>query len=225
MANPIAQVKTPSGELKWVIITGEGRENMSGKMKYTADICMPEDSKEAQALKAQIDEFWKANKPANFKKKAKSLGYRQEMKKVLDADGEETYNEEGEVVYEPTGMLKFTFATDTTWAKSGDAKVIKIYNSKGNPVNLGDKKIGNGSVGNIGGAMGIYTVEAKGTKTITDAGVTLYLNSIRIIKLEEYSQDEQWDDAGEEGGWTGENNWDEEGTPEDSKPEGGTPRL
>ncbi len=218
MANPIAQIKTPAGELKWVIITGEGRENMSGKLKYFADLVLPEESDEAQKLKASIDDFWKANKPADFRKKPKSLGYRQEMTKVLDENGEETYNEEGEVVYEPTGNLKFSFATDTTWAKSGDPKVIKTYNSKGNPVNLGDKKIGNGSVGNIGGAMGIYTVDTKGK--ITDAGVTLYLNSIRILKLEEFNAEESWDDAGMDGGWTGENNWDA-----DDAPQGGTPRL
>lgn len=222
MANPIAQIKTPAGELKWVVITGEGKENLSGKLKYVADLCLPEDSEEAKTLKAQIDDFWATNKPANFKKKAKSLGYRQEMRKVLDEDGNETFNEEGELVLEPTGMLKFSFATDTTWAKSGDPKVIKIYNAKGNPVNLGGKKIGNGSIGNIGGAMGIYTVETKGA--MTDAGVTLYLNSIRILKLEEYNSEEQWDDAGVEDGWTGENNWDADDAPQDSAP-AAAPRL
>ncbi|AFV51118.1 DNA-binding protein [Vibrio phage VPMS1] len=217
MAKP-TPVKTPLGDLMWVVFNGEGKENLSGKLKYTADIVLDNDSEECKTLTKLIDDFWKDNKPSGFKGKAKTKGYRPEMRKVLDENGQETYDEDDVVIKEPTGRTVFTFTTDTTYP-SGDPKVIKIYNAKGNPVNLGDKKIGNGSRGQISGAMGIYNRD-------DGKGVSLYLNAIRITKLEEFTQEEQWDDVDDsEGGWTGEDNWDAEDAPQDSKPEGGTPRL
>lgn len=202
----IAQFQTPRGELRWANISGEGKANQSGKLKYSIDLLLAKDSDEGKALKAQIDEFWKDNLPNgwNVKRKAKSMGYRSEVEKVLDEEGNETYDDDGNIVYRELDNWVFTFQTDTTYAKSGDAKVIKIYNAKGRPVSLGDKKIGNGSIGQVGGAMGIYTVKDDKGK-VTDAGVTLYLNSVRINKLEEYTGGEdQWGDTGEEDGWTGE---------------------
>lgn len=213
----IKQIKTPSGPLAWVIISGEGKANMSGKMKYTADLVLPQESDEAKSLTALIDTFWSENKPAAFpaKRKPKSLGYRAEMRKVLDENGEEQYDDNGEVVKEPTGNTVFTFSTDTVYGKSGDPKVVAVYNAKGSKVSLGEKKIGNGSVGQIGGAMGIYTVkDPSNASKIADAGVTLYLNSIRLLKFEEYVGGDQWDEADVEGGWTGEDNWDAEGSEE-----------
>lgn len=219
-------IQTPKGNLAWVIISGEGKENLSGRMKYTADLVLPSDSDEAKKLSATIDKFWAENKPNSFpaKKKAKSLGYRPEMRKVLDENGEDQYDEEGEIIKEPTGNTVFSFATDTTYGKSGDAKVIKVYNAKGNRVSLGDKKIGNGSVGQIGGAMGVYSVKDTSGK-ISDAGVTLYLNSIRITKFVEYTDEDNW--AAEDGddGWTGEDNWDAESQESEQQQSGGTPRL
>ena len=44
--------------------------------------------------------------------------------------------------------------------------------------------IGNGSVGYIAGAMDIYKNEVRGK--IMDAGVTLYLDEIKITKLVEF---------------------------------------
>lgn len=213
MAKP-TPVKTPLGELAWVVFNGPGKENLSGKMKYTADIVLDDDSEECKTLKGIIDKFWLDNKPATFKGKAKTKGYRPEMRKVLDDDGKEVFDEEGAVKKEETGRTVFTFTTDTTFP-SGDAKVVKIYNAKGNPVNMGDTKIGNGSIGQISGAMGIYDRD-------DGKGVSLYLNSIRIVKLEKYTQEEQWDEVDGDDGWTGEDNWDAEDSTEEPK---GVPRL
>lgn len=218
--------KTPKGQLAWVIITGEGKENLSGKFKYCGDLVLATDSAECQALIKKIKDFWAENKPAGFRKAAKSLGFRPEMAKVLDDNGNETFDEDGAVVKAETGNTVFTFSTDPTYP-SGDPKVITTYNSKGNKVDLGQKKIGNGSEGNIGGAMGVYAVKAKGA--ITDAGVTLYLNSIRLTKFVEFTSEESWDDAGEDNGWTGEGETDgwegEEGQEETPANNGAKPRL
>lgn len=193
-------IKTTKGTLNWVTFNGDGVENLSGKMKYQATLNLKTDSPECKTLKDKIDTYWSENKPANFRKKPKSLGYREELTKVLDSNGDEQYNDEGEALKEKTGYTSFTFSTDTTYP-SGDPKKVSIFNARGTKVDLGDKKIGNGSEGNIGGAMGIYAARTK-QGVISDAGVTLYLNSIRLTKFVEFTSEESWDDAGD--GWTGE---------------------
>lgn len=202
----ILQIQTPKGELNWATLSGEGKANQSGKKKYTIDLVLPKDSADCKELKATIDAFWLENLPNgwNPKRKAKSMGYRSETEKVLDEEGNETYDEEGNKVYRELDRLIFTFQTDTVYAKSNDPKVIKIYNAKGRPVSLGDKRVGNGSTGQVGGAAGVYLVKDDKGK-ISDAGVTLYLNSVRINVLKEYTGGEDnWSDDGDEGGWTGE---------------------
>lgn len=227
----VAQFKSPIGDLKWVVFSGEGKVNLSGRMKYQADLVLPEDSDEGKTLKASIDAYWADNRPAKLPKgkPAKSLGYRKETSPVLDEEGNKQYGEDGKVIVEETGNLVFTFSTDTTYP-SGDPKVISIFNSKGNKVALGSKKIGNGSRGQVSGAMGLY--EVKDTKgNVMDAGVTLYLNSIRLVKFVEFSGEENWDEAtGDEGeGWTGDEGWEGEGNQDEGgqakTTAGATPRL
>lgn len=224
----VVAFKSPIGDLKWVVYNGEGKENLSGRMKYQSDLVLPVDSEECKNLKADIDAFWEEGRPAGLpaKKPAKSLGYRLEKEPVLDEDGNKQYGDDGKVVSKETGNMVFTFSTDTTYP-SGDPKIINIFNSKGNKVDLGGKKIGNGSRGQLSGAMGIYTVKDAKGKTVIDGGVTLYLNSIRLVKFVEFSGEEAWDEADEEGGWTGEgetNDWNGESGQETT---GGkaTPRL
>lgn len=223
----VTPIKTPAGELRWVIISGEGKANMSGKLKYTADLVMLATDEKAIALKEAIDAYWESNKPTKGWPKtrpAKSLGYRMEKTPVLDENGEKQYDDQGKVIGKETGNIVFSFQTDTTYGKSGDPKVVSVFNAKGSKVHLGDKKIGNGSIGQIGGAMGLYTVTGpKGD--ITDAGVTLYLNSVRIIKFEEFSGEDNWDATDEEGGWTGEDNWDSDGEEQAPSAPAGVPKL
>lgn len=206
----IQKISTPKAELCWVNITGEGKENLSGARKYVATALVPKDCQ----LVKDIEAFWKENKPSGFKdtkkddknpKGYKSIGvYPHKVDSgEVDEDGDKIYVEHEELV-------ELRFSTGTTY-KDGKAKVIDIYNAKGRKVKLPeDVLIGNGTLGCISGAMGIYEAKAKG-KTV-DAGVTLYLNAIQVIKLEEYSQDagfEAHDD--EEGGWTGEDeSWEAE---------------
>lgn len=220
--------KSPKGVLNWVIITGEGKINMSGKLKYNADLVLPKDSDEAKKLIDFIDEYWLANLPTGFnaKRAPKSTGYRDEMIAVLDKDGEKQYGEDGKVMKEATGNVVFTFSTDTTYP-SGDQKKVVVFNAKGNKVDLGSKKIGNLSEGRISGAVGVYTVKDPKGKTITDAGTTLYLNSVMLTKFVEFSGEEQWD-ADEDGdGWTGEGETEDfNGEPgQDVGSSKGAPRL
>lgn len=217
MANAIEKIKSPKGLLEWVSITGEGKENLSGKMKYQANVVLdPHNNAVDAACIESIKAFWEANKPQGFKRPAKSLGfYFHDV--VTDAAGDAVYDDEGKKVFNKEGKMHLTFSTDTTFAKTGDTKVIKIYNAKANVVSLGEKSIGNGSVGYIAGAMGIYTSE-KGGK-IVDAGVTLYLDAIQLTKFVEYTGADAGFAADEdaEDGFSGvdadENNFEPEAAP------------
>lgn len=229
MAKP-TPFKTPKGEFAWANIFGEGKENMSGKMKFSIDIALPTDSEECKTLVNLIDDIWEDGKPAKWaaKRPPKSTGYRPEKRPILDADGNKQYGDDGKVLAEETGRTVFTFGTDTTYP-SGDPKIVSIFNAKGNKVNLGDKRVGNGSEGKVSGAAGVYEVkDSKGN--VTDAGVTLYLNSIQITKFVPFTGEESWEADGDDEGWTGEgesDGWEgEAGQGTDQQQSGkGAPRL
>jgi len=176
MTSVLSKTVTPKGELAWVTITGEGKENMSGKLQYKADIILdPKNNEADKAYIAKIDAFWAKNKPANFKKKPKSLGY-YFCEKLLDADGNPQKDEEDQYVYNPDGKVSVSFKTSTVWP-DGKTKTVKTRNAKGNVVQLGETQIGNGSMGYVAGAMDIYKQETK-AKIVASAGVTMYLDEI-----------------------------------------------
>lgn len=205
------QVKSPKGVLEWVIISGEGRPNKTGKLMYKATVVCDKDAPGVAAFQKQIDDFWKENKPAGVKANGfNTIGYRNHSVKTDKVD------EEGDAIYEEDGRIEFFFSTGTTWP-DGKQKLIKVYNAKGREVNIGDKKIGNGSEGRISGNMALYNVAGN-------AGVNLYLSSVMITKFNEYVDGDDWSEQAEEGeGWTGEdeNEWTGEDTApaqSDSKP-------
>ncbi len=184
------QIITPKGELEWIIISGDGKPNFAGDgMIYTADVVLEDVS--AKELKTKLLAFWTENKPTGAKK-AKSMGYKPHSVKteetyqedVLDDDGE-IEHAKGDPVYKLTGKTVFTFKTNVKF-KSGDNKTIKIYNAKNNEIHLGKKKIGNGSRGKVAGSAGIYA-NKNSSGVLTAAGVTLYLDGIKLMHLEEYS--------------------------------------
>ncbi len=180
---------TPKGEIVWVYITGEGKEDMNGNPRYSASLRLKNDSPELAKIKADINEYWKEHKPKGMKQK--SNGIREE--KTKDDDGEETL----------TGYSLVNFWTGIAFP-DGKPKVVPVYNAKQVKVDLGDKRIGNGTIGHISGAMSLYTIQSKGK--ISQAGITLYLNAIQIVKFEEYQGSTvlaSVDEEDEEDGWTG----------------------
>lgn len=190
---------SPKGELRWVVIVGEGVENMSGKMQYKADLVI-EPGAVLDAFIAEVNAFWEDNKPKDFKKKPKSLGYMR-CEKLLDDGGNPIKDDEDKFVYDQEGPIAISFKTATTFP-DGQTKVVKIRNAKGNVVSLGDKQIGNGSIGYIAGAMATYVNEVKGK--VMDAGVTFYLDEIKLTKFVERTGKDPFADQDEEEGWTGE---------------------
>lgn len=202
MTDAIVKVVSPKGELRWVTITGEGVENMSGKLQYKADVILdPSNNEEHKKFIDKIDKFWNDNKPKGFKKKPKSLGYYY-CDKVLDSDGNPTKDEEDVFIYNKDGKVSVSFKTSTTFP-DGKAKVVKTRNAKGSEVNLGETMIGNGSVGYLAGAMDIYTATTK-QGAIQNSGVTFYLDEIKLTKLEVFEGANPFDECEDEDGWTGE---------------------
>lgn len=214
---PLEKIVSPKGEIRWVTITGEGVENMSGRLQYKADLVL-EPGEVMDKFMASVDAFWAANKPQGFKKKPKSVGY-QRCEKQLDDGGNPIKDEEDKFVYDQEGPISISFKTATAFP-DGQAKVVKVRNAKGSIVSLGDKQIGNGSIGYIAGAMAIYKNEVKGK--VMDAGVTFYLDEIKLTKFVERTGADPFADTDEEDGWSGE---DEDSFVGTSEGEAAKPRL
>lgn len=163
--------KSPIGELRWVYINEGGVDTSfakdGSKVQKVANVVLNEE--DAQEAIDQLNKIWeelRAN--AGIKVlKPKSLG----IKYYKDPETQE-----------PTGEVGFCFKTNAYLPDGKDSPVV-IFNAKGDKVSLGDKKIGNGSIGIVHGEAALY--EFKGTY-----GITLYLKAIQIVKLVEFTGSE-----------------------------------
>lgn len=188
-------VQTPKGELQWVFYTGEGKKNKHDKYKYQASVIVPD--AEAKPFVDQINEFWKENKPKGAKK-PNTCGYRNHSVRTDEVD------EDGDPIYKDVpGFTEFFFSTAAAWP-DGKPRKISIANAKNQPVEF-NKKIGNGSIGRLGGIMDVYDVSGN-------SGVNLYFSGIKLLKYVEYvdgpSFDDDDEDAEYEDGFTGEEDAD-----------------
>jgi len=194
--NTSDHVPVLEGELRWVFIDAPGKPAMDPTKpnRKQASLYVKSDSAGCKSLIAALEEFWTANKAKGQKKK--SLGYREES--VLKDGGDE----DDEADWIKTGMTAFSFWTGANWPpkkgeEEGNDRVVDVYNSKGNRISLGGKKIGNGSFGAISGTMAMY-------HNGTNHGVSLYLNAIQLVKFNEYSEDAGFDSQDSvEGGFEG----------------------
>lgn len=175
---------TPIGELVWVFINGEGREDLQGNKRYSAALRLKDDSPELAEVKATIAKYWNDNHPAKVDK-ANSTGVRQELDKSTGKDV-------------PTGYTLVNFWTGVEYP-DGSTKNIVVKNAKNQEVALGKQMIGNGSKGRISGVMNVYYTEK--TKL---AGVALYLDAIQLTKFVSYSADDGFEAVDDSDGWTGE---------------------
>lgn len=166
------KIITPKGRFEWVFITGEGKKNKRGIGKYQCSLVMDEAS--AKPLIDEIEAFWKANAPKGARRdKCNTMGYRKHSVRSDEVD------EYGDPIYKEDGLIEFFASTGTTWP-DGKPRKVKTYNAKGKPVELGDRKVGNGSEGKISAIMDVYDVEGN-------YGVNLYLDAIQLSKFVEFS--------------------------------------
>ncbi len=182
------KMNTPSGELLWVSITGEGKLDLQGRPKYQATVLLSAES--AKPLQDKIMEYWEANRPKGIKK-PKSTGWYPHTIKTDEIDPETD-----KAIYkeDPQGRVEFRLKTNTTWPKDNKPVIVKTFkpkldNGKLVPINLGDKEIGNGSLGSLIGSFDIYTVKSP-NGAIMDAGITMYLGGIQLQKFIAYEGSE-----------------------------------
>ena len=181
MANVKHTVKTKVGDLKYVFIKGEGRNQaMKGEpdhFMYVASIVTQKDSPLHKDMKSQVQECWKEYSAANGVKGApKSTGIKPIMVETDEVD------EYGAKIRVESDDVIITFKTNTTWP-DGNQNKVKVLDGKGKDLTeaflAAPWSIGEGSRGIIHGiAMG------------NDAGgshkVTLYLSAIQLAKLVKY---------------------------------------
>ena len=161
------RVITPKGELLWVNIAGQGKENFDGDgMEYTATIVLTEE--EADEFQDIVDEFYEKS------------GGREETtpNKIIRED------EDGRPVV--------SFKTQTEF--DGKQTHIKVVDGRNKEVHLPeDIGIGNGSIGKISGTLSYYS------RKTTD-GVSLFLNSVKLLKLVKYIPETGFEDDEPEDG-------------------------
>jgi len=187
----LVPVVTPVGELHYVNISGQGKQNYNEDgYNYVATINLT--GKDAEDLKEEIDEvIGEVAKGENLK----SRGYRELMEDEKGIYTPTQNTKERDASAKATGIYAFSFSTATTFA-DGKTKKISVYNSANPPsrINLGDKKIGNGSKGCISGKMQRY-------KKGKDVGISLFLNAVQLVDFKEYVDDAGF--AAQDGGFVG----------------------
>lgn len=156
-------ITSPIGNLMYVMISGQGKENYEGTgYDYQACVDIP-DGKEADAFIDMIEDFVEANEV----KGAKRTGafYRT--------------NEDDKTI--PEGFVRFTFKTRTEFTdKKGNVKdtEVDILDAAGNRVKLPNGKlIGNDSTGRV---IGTCVIWERGSSKNKEYGASLYLNKVQI---------------------------------------------
>ena len=186
MAQVKLNFKTPLLPLEWVSITGNGKVKMNKDpnsenpkdFNFTASVVYP-DEETMKKDKAIFDKFWRDNKPQGLTKQNYTM-FKPEMKPVLDAAGNEQKDEDDAIIKAETGKWLLAAKTLTQWP-DGKANRVKILRGNGNPLDLGDTLIGNGSIGVIHGSLGINAFAGN-------EGLAFYLNAIQIKKLVKYTE-------------------------------------
>jgi hypothetical protein len=197
MASAVQTIQTPSGDFKYMFITGQGRLKPRSKDQYSYSACVILDKKEGKKLYEEICDFFNENKPKKCK---------------LDEPENNIYTKLDD------GRWMFQFRTNTEFTdKKGNVKPnqVKVFNAKNIETPLPEGvMIGEGSRGSILGALQVHEGD-----TPSEAGCSMFLNGIRIGKFVAYEGGVEFDGE-EEGDFTGFGNPDypdEESIPKKDK--------
>ncbi len=203
MAQAKLNFKTPLLPLEWISITGQGKLKMNKDASsedpkdysYTATVVYP-DEESMKKDKAIFDKFWRENKPQGLTKQNYTM-FKEEMVPTLDAAGKEQKDEDDAIIKHASGRWTLAAKTLTQWP-DGKPNRVKTLRANGNPLDLGDKQIGNGSIGVLHGSIGINAFAGN-------EGLAFYLNAVQLKKFVEYSgaDDVESDDLGDDEGLDG----------------------
>lgn len=177
----LIKVATPVGELHYVNISGQGKENYNEDgYEYVATVYLDKTKPEVVEFIAKIEDV-KLSGPKD--KSLQTSGY---FDLFEDEEGKLFAHTDKKTGGKPTNFIGARFKTKTTFS-DGKPKKITVYNAKKKVVELGERRVGNGTIGAISGAMELYT---NGKKW----GISLYLNAIQIVKFLEYVGDAGFED-------------------------------
>lgn len=187
----LVPIVTPVGELHYVQISGQGKLNYNEDgYNYVGTIYLTGEAAQAviTALKETLGDVPKS-------KNLKSKGYRELLEDDEGVYQPTSNTTERDAGAKKTGTYAFNFSTNTTF-KDGKKKKVSVYNSANPPsrIDLGERKIGNGSKGAISGKLRRYE---KGK----DVGVSLFLNAVQLVEFVEFTGDDGFEQ--QEGGFTG----------------------
>ncbi len=200
MAQAKMSFKTPLLPLSWVSITGDGKLKMnkdgsggSSDYNYTATVIYPDEAS-MKVDKAKFDKFWRENKPQGLTKQNYDM-FKPEMMPDLDDAGNEQFDEDDALIKKATGRWTLAAKTITVWPRDNKPNVVKVLRANGNPLQLGDKQIGNDSIGVLHGSVGINAYSGN-------EGLAFYLNAVQLKKFVEYTgaDDVETDDLGDDEG-------------------------
>ena len=163
---------------------------------YTATVTFPDEAS-MKVHKKTFDTFWRENKPAGCTKQNYDM-FKPEMVADLDKDDNEQHDEDDALIKKATGRWTLAAKTLTHWPKDGKQNKVKVLRANGDILNLGDKVIGEGSIGIIHGSIGINAYAGN-------EGLAFYLNAIQLKKFVEYTgaDDVETDDLGGDEGMDG----------------------
>ena len=178
--------KTPLVPLMYAHISGQGKlkydpngeldKNDPHNYIFSINCVLTED--QAKAFEVMAKKYWNENKPNGLTKQNYFLT-KPVLEPTLDSDGKEQKDEDGAVIKHETGMHTLEAKTTTVW-HDDTANPVKVMRANMNPLNLGAKVIGEGSVGVIHGSLGISTF--KGNE-----GLAFYLTAVQLQKFVEYT--------------------------------------
>ncbi len=200
MAQVKLTFKTPLLPLEWVNISGQGKLKMNkdddgtpSNYNYTATVIYPDEAS-MKKDKAIFDKFWRENKPSGCTKQNYDM-FKPEKAPTLDDAGKEQHDEDDAIIKHETGRYTLAAKTITHWPKDGKPNVVKVKRANGEPLVLGDRTIGEGSIGVIHGSIGINAYTGN-------EGLAFYLQAVQLKKFVEYTgnDDVQTDDLGPDEG-------------------------
>ena len=192
--------KTPILPLAWVNISGQGKLKMNAEdngdpanYNYTATAVYPDEAA-MKKDKAVFDKFWRENKPQGCTKQNYDM-FKPEMEPDLDDRGKEQYDEDDALIKKPTGRWTLAAKTITHWPRDGKQNIVKVLRGNGKALDLGDRMIGEGSIGVIHGSLGINAFPGN-------EGLAFYLQAVQLKKFVEYvgNDNVEAEDLGEDEG-------------------------
>lgn len=162
MADKKTKTQSPIGDLMYVMVTGQGKENYDGD-GFEYQVCVDVPNAEADPYIDEIEDFLEDNAPK---------GGEQASSPYKTIEDDDTI---------PEGVTRFTYKTRTEFT---DAKgvtkdtVVDILDSAGNKTKLPEGIfIGNGSTGK---AIGTLVLWERGNRKKTEYGASLYLKKVQI---------------------------------------------